>query len=74
MGRPFCDGDGCAGAQFNASIRFDVRLYDEDISGSIAWAKGLAAAGVLTAAGAGARSSPGWKRCAEEFGAGTFCY
>jgi argininosuccinate lyase len=35
--------------QFNASIDFDVRLYDEDITGSIAWARGLVGAGVLTA-------------------------
>ena len=34
--------------QFNASIGFDVRLYDEDISGSSAWARGLIGAGVLT--------------------------
>lgn len=36
--------------QFNASIDFDVRLYDEDIRGSIAWAGGLLGAGVLTLA------------------------
>jgi argininosuccinate lyase len=35
--------------QFNASIDFDVRLYDEDITGSIAWARGLVKARVLTA-------------------------
>ncbi len=34
--------------QFNASIHFDKRLYDEDISGSIAWAKGLQKSGILT--------------------------
>jgi len=34
--------------QFNASIRFDVRLYQQDIAGSIAWANGLVGAGVLT--------------------------
>ncbi len=34
--------------QFNASISFDARLYDEDITGSVAWARGLAAANVLT--------------------------
>ena len=39
--------------QFNASIHFDARLYDEDITGSVAWANGLAAAGVLTASEAG---------------------
>ena len=35
--------------RYNASIGFDVRLYDEDITGSIAWADALAAAGLLTA-------------------------
>lgn len=33
--------------RFNASIGFDTRLYDEDITGSIAWARALAAAGLL---------------------------
>ncbi len=36
--------------QFNASIAFDVRMYDEDITGSIAWARGLERAKILTAA------------------------
>ncbi|MCP4356519.1 MAG: argininosuccinate lyase [Chloroflexi bacterium] len=36
--------------EFNASLHFDVRLYDEDITGSIVWAKGLVGAGVLTTA------------------------
>lgn len=34
--------------RYNASIGFDIRLYDEDITGSIAWAEELAAAGLLT--------------------------
>ncbi|MFN2182158.1 MAG: argininosuccinate lyase [Candidatus Promineifilaceae bacterium] len=34
--------------RFNASIRFDQRLYEQDITGSIAWAKGLARAGILS--------------------------
>ncbi len=34
--------------KFNASIHFDARLYDEDISGSIAWAHGLSKTSVLT--------------------------
>lgn len=33
--------------RLNASISFDIRLYDEDISGSIAWARALAGVGVL---------------------------
>ena len=35
--------------RYNASIGFDIRLYDEDITGSVAWARGLADAGLLTA-------------------------
>jgi argininosuccinate lyase len=34
--------------QFNASLPFDVRLYDEDITASIVWAGGLVRAKVLT--------------------------
>jgi argininosuccinate lyase len=34
--------------KFNASIHFDRRLYDQDITGSIAWAKALDKAGILT--------------------------
>jgi argininosuccinate lyase len=33
---------------FNASLSFDRRLYAEDIHGSIAWARALVGAGVLT--------------------------
>lgn len=33
--------------RFNASIGFDIRLYDEDITGSIAWADALALAGLI---------------------------
>ncbi|MBP6017115.1 MAG: argininosuccinate lyase [Candidatus Promineofilum sp.] len=36
--------------RFNASIGFDIRLYDEDITGSVAWAEALAHAGLLTSA------------------------
>lgn len=32
----------------NASLSFDVRMYEEDIDGSIAWAQGLGDAGLLT--------------------------
>ncbi|GAB4451476.1 MAG: argininosuccinate lyase [Anaerolineae bacterium] len=34
--------------QFQDSIRFDVRLWREDIDGSMAWARALVGAGVLT--------------------------
>ena len=35
--------------EFNASLPFDIRLYNEDIDGSIAWATGLGQTAVLTA-------------------------
>ncbi|MBN1680618.1 MAG: argininosuccinate lyase [Anaerolineae bacterium] len=36
--------------RLNDSLRFDWRLYDADIDGSIAWARAVADAGVITAA------------------------
>jgi argininosuccinate lyase len=36
--------------RFNASIDFDIRLYDEDITGSIAWAQALSDANILSPA------------------------
>jgi argininosuccinate lyase len=39
---------------FGASFRFDRRLFEDDIAGSLAWAEALAASGVLTAADAAA--------------------
>ena len=33
---------------FGSSFRFDKRLFEDDVRGSLAWAKGLARAGVLT--------------------------
>jgi argininosuccinate lyase len=33
--------------EFNASFAFDIRLYDEDITASIVWARGLVGAGIL---------------------------
>src|SRR6266700_6939253 len=38
--------------EFGASFRFDRRLFEDDITGSLAWARALAAAGVLSAADA----------------------
>ncbi len=35
-------------ARFNASLPFDWRLWEADIAGSVAWAKAIAAAGLLT--------------------------
>lgn len=37
-------------ARFNASLPFDWRLWDADITGSVAWARAIAAAGLLTEA------------------------
>src|SRR2546423_2227616 len=36
--------------EFGASFRFDRRLFEDDVAGSIAWARALGAAGVLPAA------------------------
>lgn len=57
--------------QFNASIPFDVRLYDEDISGSIAWAKGLVGAEVLSQKEA-EHIIDGLEQVRGEFSGGTF--
>jgi argininosuccinate lyase len=35
--------------EFGASFRFDRRLFEDDVTGSIAWARALGAAGVLPA-------------------------
>jgi len=37
---------------FGSSFRFDKRLFEDDVTGSLAWAAGLARAGVLSAADA----------------------
>jgi argininosuccinate lyase len=43
-----------AGAfDFGASFRFDRRLFEDDVTGSLAWARALNMAGVLTAEDAG---------------------
>src|SRR3954469_21533159 len=38
-----------AAFEFGASFRFDRRLFEDDVTGSIAWARALATAGVLPA-------------------------
>jgi len=57
--------------RYHASIGFDVRLYDEDITGSLAWTDGLHAAGLLSA---GERDAlvAGLERVREEFAVGLF--
>jgi len=57
--------------QFNASIGFDVRLADEDVTGSMAWARALVGAGVLTGPEADAICD-GLAQVRAEFTAGTF--
>src|SRR5262245_11551619 len=42
-----------AAFEFGASFRFDRRLFEDDVTGSIAWARALAKAGVLSADEAG---------------------
>lgn len=59
--------------QFNASLPFDVRLYHEDVDGSIAWARALAAAGVLTAEEANAIVD-GLEQVRREFEEGTMVF
>src|ERR1700730_2440955 len=41
-----------AAFEFGASFRFDRRLFEDDVTGSIAWARAIAKAGVLSAADA----------------------
>ena len=57
--------------RYNASIGFDARLYDEDITGSVAWAEGLAAAGLLSAEERDTLLA-GLEAVRAEFAAGTF--
>jgi argininosuccinate lyase len=40
--------------EFGASFGFDRRLFEDDVTGSLAWAEAIAAAGVLSAEEAGA--------------------
>ncbi len=57
--------------QFNDSIRFDQRLWREDLDGSTVWARGLARAGVLTDTEA-AVLVDGLAQVAAEWETGTF--
>ncbi|MGB5057648.1 MAG: argininosuccinate lyase [Candidatus Promineifilaceae bacterium] len=59
--------------QYHDSLPFDRRLYDQDISGSIAWAHGLVGAGVLTLAEADTLSA-GLEQVRAEFAGGTFAF
>jgi argininosuccinate lyase len=57
--------------KLNDSLRFDWRLYDVDITGSIAWAKALAGAGVLSLAEGDALAT-GLEQVRAEFATGKF--
>lgn len=57
--------------KFNDSLPFDVRLYDEDITGSIAWTRGLGRADVL-ASDEVAQIVAGLEQVRAEFAAGQF--
>jgi argininosuccinate lyase len=44
----FDSAPDAAAFEFGASFRFDRRLFEDDVTGSVAWARALAAAGVLS--------------------------
>src|SRR5436190_4901010 len=48
----FADAPDAAALEFGSSFRFDRRLFEDDVTGSIAWARTIANAGVLDAADA----------------------
>lgn len=58
---------------FNASISFDRRLYEEDITGSIAWAQALQRAGIISTQESEMLRS-GLEQVREEFANGTFAF
>jgi argininosuccinate lyase len=53
----FAGDPDAALVEFGQSFSFDRRLFEDDVHGSLAWAEGLARAGVLTAADAAAIQS-----------------
>ena len=57
--------------RFNASLRFDRRLWAEDVRGSVAYAKALARAGLLTQHEA-AEIERGMKLVHDEWARGAF--
>ena len=70
-GGRFATGPTEAVRQFTESVSFDWRLYRQDIAGSIAHAKGLAKAGLITKAEAG-KIARGLKAIQREIDAGKF--
>ena len=45
----FSNGPDPTAFEFGASFRFDKRLFEDDVTGSLAWVEGLAGVGVFTA-------------------------
>lgn len=60
-------------AEMNRSIGFDCRLWAADVRGSMAYARGLARAGVITA-GEAEQLLQGLEKVRLEFGAGKFAF
>ena len=58
-------------AEFQNSISFDIRLWDVDIQGSLAYARALERAGIITPGEAG-QLTDGLQRVAAEFRDGSF--
>jgi len=68
----FDSAPDAAALEFGSSFRFDKRLFEDDVTGSLAWARALAGAGVLSATEARdieaalgemlarGRTDPGW--------------
>jgi len=44
----FADAPNAAALEFGSSFRFDRRLFEDDVTGSMAWARALSKAGVLS--------------------------
>jgi argininosuccinate lyase len=70
-GGRFSTGPAEAVKKFTESVSFDWRLYKHDIAGSVAHAKGLAKAGIITKAEAG-KIAKGLKAIEREIEAGKF--
>jgi len=70
-GGRFSGGVDALMERFNASFPFDRRLYREDIEGSLAYARAIERAGVLTAAESAAIQD-GLRQVLAEFEAGAF--
>jgi argininosuccinate lyase len=67
----FAEGTDPRAERFTASLGFDRRLWSHDVAGSIAWARALVRAGLLTAA-EGATIIQGLEAVREELARGTF--